>query len=60
MKCEKAIEAVNELPKEFDLDKLFERLLFIEKVEKGLRQARQGKTIPHKKVVNEFRRKWEK
>jgi len=60
MKREKAIEAVNELPKEFDLDKLFERLLFIEKVEKGLKRAKQGKTISHKKVMNEFRKKWEK
>ncbi len=60
MRREKVIEAVNDLPKEFDLDKLFEKLLFIEKVEKGLRQAKQGKTIPHKRVVNEFRRKWGK
>ncbi len=60
MKREKAIEAVNELPKEFDLDELFERLLFIEKVEKGLKQAKAGKTIPHKKVMNEFQRKWAK
>lgn len=60
MKREKVIAAVNELPKEFDLDKLFERLLFIDKVEKGLRQAKQGKTVPHKKVMNEFRRKWAK
>lgn len=60
MKREKVIEAVNELPKEFDLDKLFERLLFIEKVEKGLKQAQQGKTVSHKKVMNEFRRKWGK
>ncbi len=57
MKRGKAIEAVNEFPQEFELEELIERLVFEEKVEKGLRQLNDGKTIPHEQV-KEITRKW--
>ncbi len=57
MKRDKAIEAIKELPQEFDLDELIERLIFVEKVEKGLAQLDEGKTIPHDKV-KELTKKW--
>lgn len=50
MTREKAIETIKEFPQEFELEELFERLLFIESVEKGLEQIKQGKTIPHAQV----------
>lgn len=50
MKRDKAIEAVQECPIEFELEDLIERLVFVEKVEKGLIQIKEGKTVPHKKV----------
>ena len=59
MKKHTAIDVVNAFPKEFDLEDLFERLLFIEKVEKGLDQAKNGKTVSHEAVVKEFRKKWQ-
>lgn len=34
-------KTIKELPDEFDIDELLERLVFIEKVEKGLAQAKQ-------------------
>ena len=43
----KVLEAVNELPQEFDLDELIERLIFIEKVEKGLHQLDKGEAKTH-------------
>lgn len=43
MKRDKVIETVKELPQEFELDDLIERLVLVEKVEKGLRQIDQGK-----------------
>lgn len=58
MKRETAIETINELPKEFDLEELFEKLLFIEKVEKGLEQSEKGNTVSHEKVVKHFQKKW--
>ncbi len=55
-----AIETVNDLPKNFPLDELLERLIFIDKVEKGLAQAEKGEVISHKKVVEHFKKKWKK
>jgi len=57
MKKDKAIETVKEFPQEFELEELIERLVFLEKVEKGLQQVEQGKTIPHEKV-KEMTKKW--
>jgi hypothetical protein len=50
MKRDKAIETVKGFPQEFELEDLIERLVFLEKVEKGLRQVEQGQTTPHEKV----------
>lgn len=57
MKRDKVIEAVNELPQEFDLDELIEKLVLIEKVELGLKQLEEGKTVPHEQV-KELVKKW--
>ena len=57
MKRDKAIETIKELPNEFDLDDLIERLVFVEKVEKGLKQLDEGKTITHDEV-NKITKKW--
>ncbi|HEY8936157.1 MAG TPA: hypothetical protein VIM65_13085 [Cyclobacteriaceae bacterium] len=57
MKREKAIEAVNELPPEFSLEELMEKLVFVEKVDQGLKQLDQGKTVSHAQV-KEMIKKW--
>lgn len=57
MKKTDAIDAINEMPKEFDLELLIEKLVFIEKVEEGLRQAETGNTVSHEKV-KELVKKW--
>lgn len=57
MKRDKAIETVKEFPQEFELEDLIERLVFVEKVEKGLQQVQQGKTIPPEQV-KEMTKKW--
>jgi len=59
MKREKVIEALKELPKEFELDVLLEKLVFVEKVNEGLSQIKEGKTITHDKV-KETVLKWQK
>jgi len=59
MKRDKVLETVNDFPKEFDLEELMERLVFIDKVEKGLNQIEEGKTTPHEEVkakMKEWRR----
>jgi hypothetical protein len=57
MKREKVIEAVNELSQEFELEDLIERLVFVEKIEKGIIQIEEGKTVPHE-TLKEMIKKW--
>ncbi|MEJ7643778.1 MAG: hypothetical protein WKF87_04235 [Chryseolinea sp.] len=57
MTREQAIDTVKELPKVFELEELMEKLVFIEKVEKALLQAEEGKTTPHEKM-KDLTRKW--
>ena len=57
MRRDKAIETMKEFPQEFELEELIERLVFVEKVEKGLKQVEQGKTVSHEKV-KKMTKKW--
>ncbi|MFZ4058682.1 MAG: hypothetical protein ACOYKE_11120 [Ferruginibacter sp.] len=57
MKRDKAIDTVKEFPKEFELEALLDKLIFVEKVEKGLLQLKKGKTTSHEKV-KEMTKKW--
>ena len=57
MKREKVIDAVRELPQEFDLEELMEKLIFVEKIEQGLTQLDEGKTVDHAQV-KEIVKKW--
>lgn len=50
MTKEKALEAVNALPAEFEVKELVERLLFMERVEKGIQQIKEGNVKPHAEV----------
>lgn len=60
MKKQTVIDTVNALPKEINLEQLLEKLVFMEKVEKGLVQAKAGSTTEHRKVTERFRKKWSK
>jgi predicted transcriptional regulator len=57
MTKEKAIETIQTLPQLFELDELIQRLIFIDKVEKGLEQSSKGILIPHEEVKLRLRRK---
>ncbi len=59
MKRAKAISTLNKFPKEFELDELIERLIFIDKVEKGLQQAEEGNIISHEQLKKDMK-KWQK
>ena len=45
MKKYKVIETLDHLPDEFNVEDLVEKLLFIEKVEKGIQDSENGKTM---------------
>ena len=59
MRKDKVLETVNEFPQEFELEELIERLVFIEKVEKGLKQLNEGKTVSHEQVKDKIKG-WQK
>lgn len=54
---QKVLRAVQSLPEDASLEDAMERLLFLAKVEKGIRQADAGQTIPHGKVKQKMK-KW--
>ncbi len=54
---DKAIEVIKSLPEEFSIEELMDRLILLNKIETGLRQAEQGETFTTdqaKKVMKEW------
>lgn len=41
---------ISDMPEDFDLEVLMEKLVFIEKVEKGLEQFESGNMLTHEEV----------
>jgi len=60
MKKHTVIETLDSFGEEFDTEKLIEKLLFVEKVEKGLKDAEEGKVYDYKEVKKKFSDKWNK
>jgi predicted transcriptional regulator len=58
MKKETVLQAINEFPKEVNLNALFEQLIVKEKIEKGLLQIENGQTVTHTDVIAHFNKKW--
>jgi len=58
MKKSKVIETLDSLPDEFSADELIDRIIFIEKVEKGLQDVKEGKTLSHEEVKARVDHKW--
>ena len=51
------MDSLAKMPNEFPLEDLLERLVFVQKVEEGLRQSEQGETTPIGEVKERLR-KW--
>jgi len=54
---EKVMDVVEDLPDDASIEDAMNRLLFLAKVERGIRQADDGQTIPHSQV-RERMAKW--
>ncbi len=54
---EKVIRAVQDLPADASVEDAMERLLLLAKIERGIRQADAGQTIPHAQVKEKMA-KW--
>jgi predicted transcriptional regulator len=59
MTKETALQTVEKLPSEFELEELIEQLIFVDKIEKGLEQVKEGKIISHQKVRSSVK-SWQK
>ena len=57
MKKVDAIDVINDLPSEFDLELLIEKLIFIDKVEEGLKQLENNQTTSNEEV-KKLIKKW--
>lgn len=57
MNKDKFIDTANDLPQNFELDELMEKLIFIEKVDLGLKQVEEGKVVSNEKA-KEIAKKW--
>lgn len=54
---EKALEAIKNMPEEFSIDDLMDKLLLLNKIEIGLEQAKKGETYSSeedKKMIREW------
>lgn len=54
---ERVQKQIDLLPNEFSLDELVERLIFIEKVERAIKQSDNNEVIPHEDLDKEIE-KW--
>lgn len=54
------IETLDLFDDEFDTEKLIEKLLFVAKVEKGVKDVEQGKIIDYQVAKQRFFDKWDK
>lgn len=53
----KIVRAVEDLPEDATIEDAIERLVFLHKVEVGLKQVAEGKTIPLDEVRSELERR---
>lgn len=56
---EKVLKTIQSLPDEFSLDELVERLILLEKIDAGLKQVEEGKTVSQEEA-REKMKKWQK
>ncbi|MBM2814149.1 MAG: hypothetical protein HW421_911 [Ignavibacteria bacterium] len=47
---EQVTEAINQMPEQFEIDEIVERLIFLDKVEQGLDDIRNGKVFTQDEV----------
>jgi hypothetical protein len=60
MNKSKVLETLEQLPDEFSTEELIDKLLFAEKVERGLRDVEEGKVISLNSAKERFNAKWSK
>jgi len=54
---EKVLQSIKDLPNEFSLDEIVEKLILLEKIEVGLQQVKQGKVVSNATAKQKLK-KW--
>jgi len=57
MKKKVAIDSINEMPQDFELEELIERLVVIDKVEQGKKDVKNGHSFTHEEARDKLT-KW--
>jgi len=57
MTKQQILDAVKNLPDEFSIDELMERLLVLDVIEKGMQQVKEGKVVSSQEARKRFE-KW--
>ena len=52
-----AIDSLKDMPQDFDLDELIERLVVLEKIEKGKKDVKNSQTVTHEEAKSKLN-KW--
>jgi len=60
MNKNKVIKTLEELPDEFSIEELIDRLLFIDKIEQGLKDVEEEKTLTLEEAKARMKAKWQK
>jgi len=50
----KVLKAIKQLPDEFSIDEMIDRMILLEKIEIGLAQSKNGEVISHEDVQKEI------
>lgn len=59
LKKDQVLATIQSLPEQFSMDDLFERLIILEKIERGLQEVSEGKTMSIEEAKEKIR-KWQK
>ena len=54
MNKQAAIDSIKDMPQDFELDELIERLVVIEKIEKGRNDINKGNTFSHSEAKSKL------
>ena len=57
---EKVLKTLKEMPDQFSAEELIRRIILIDKVEKGLEDIDEGRSITLKEAEEEYKKKWKK
>lgn len=56
MKKSQLIETLNTMSEDFTIEELVERLIVIEKIDRGMKDIKEGRSMSHEEVKDKFKK----